>query len=226
MYALLEVWNSEQDVNFVWLQDRVLGEAGSEGSAVLMSTKPYFKGNYPRYERIERWLAGWWKWVPIGIYEREVMGGREGAVGGWKRCLSRSRVWCSAWWSCCAGLEGSQRWQWGTEEDQLETNWKFFLKTVLDVSGSLAGSWMLEFMTLLQYLYHSLDAALRRKLLPVWMTVYPRLVVGVWKRREFLLPFAIAARMGKLGREESLEKKKKKNFGLLEMQKAQAEYVQ
>lgn len=58
MYALLEVWNSEQDVNFVWLQDRVLGEAGSEGSAVLMSTKPYFKGNYPRYERIERWLAG------------------------------------------------------------------------------------------------------------------------------------------------------------------------
>lgn len=54
MYALLEVQNSEQDANFVWLQDRVLGEAGSEGSVVLMNIKPYFKGNYVRYERIER----------------------------------------------------------------------------------------------------------------------------------------------------------------------------
>lgn len=45
--------------------------------------------------------------------------------------------------------------------------------------------------------------------------------------REFLPPFATTARMGKLEREDSLRKKKKKAFWtLLEMQKAQAMYVQ
>lgn len=42
----------------------------------------------------------------------------------------------------------------------------------------------------LWYLYSSLDTAWRRKMLPVWMTVYPRLVAGDWKRGSFyyLLP--------------------------------------
>lgn len=44
MYALLEVQNSEQDANFVWLWDRALGEAGNEGSAVIMNIKPYIEG--------------------------------------------------------------------------------------------------------------------------------------------------------------------------------------
>lgn len=44
MYALLKVQNSEQDANFVWLQDSALGEAGNEGSAVLMNIKPYIEG--------------------------------------------------------------------------------------------------------------------------------------------------------------------------------------
>lgn len=43
--------------------------------------------------------------------------------------------------------------------------------------------------------------------------------------REFLPPFATTARMGKLEREDSL-KKKKTFWTLLEMQKAQAMYVQ
>lgn len=48
MYALLEVRNSEQDANFVWLRDRALGEAGNEGSAVLMNIKPYTEGRETR----------------------------------------------------------------------------------------------------------------------------------------------------------------------------------
>lgn len=44
MYALLEVQNSEQDVNFAWLWDRALGEVGNEGSVVLMNIKPYMEG--------------------------------------------------------------------------------------------------------------------------------------------------------------------------------------
>lgn len=43
MCALLEVQNSEQDANFVWLWDRALGEAGNEESAVLMNVKPYME---------------------------------------------------------------------------------------------------------------------------------------------------------------------------------------
>lgn len=37
MYALLEMQNSEQDENFVWLQSRAMGEEGNEGSAVIMN---------------------------------------------------------------------------------------------------------------------------------------------------------------------------------------------
>lgn len=44
MYALLEVQNSEQVANFVWLRDSALGEAGNEGSAVLMNIKSYIEG--------------------------------------------------------------------------------------------------------------------------------------------------------------------------------------
>ena len=44
IYALLEVQNSEKDVNFVWLWDRHLGGTGNEGSVVLMNVKPYMKG--------------------------------------------------------------------------------------------------------------------------------------------------------------------------------------
>ena len=44
MCALLEARNSEQDANFVWLRDRALGEAGSEGSEGLMNINPYEEG--------------------------------------------------------------------------------------------------------------------------------------------------------------------------------------
>lgn len=36
--------NSEQDANFVWLWDSTLGEAGNEGSTVVMNIKPYMEG--------------------------------------------------------------------------------------------------------------------------------------------------------------------------------------
>lgn len=52
-------------------------------------------------------VGGWWKWVQLGKYEGGVMGEGEGVGGGCKRCLSRSRIWCSVWWSCCEELEGS-----------------------------------------------------------------------------------------------------------------------
>lgn len=52
MYALLEVWNSEQDANFVWLWDRALGEAGNEGKCGTNEHKALHGGkrNKPCYE--------------------------------------------------------------------------------------------------------------------------------------------------------------------------------
>lgn len=58
MYALLEVWNSEQDANFVWLRDRALGEAGNEGSAVLMNIKPYMEGREMSLVTRDRKMVG------------------------------------------------------------------------------------------------------------------------------------------------------------------------
>lgn len=152
MYALLEVQNSEQDANFVWLQDSALGEAGNEGSAVLMNIKPYIEGGerslivrgQKKKKKDRRLMKVNAAWEILVI----IMGESKVVAGEFRRYLSRSRIWCSVWWSPCKRLEGSQTWQQSTEEAQLETNSKLFLQTVPDASGSLAGSWVLEFMTL------------------------------------------------------------------------------
>lgn len=154
-----------------------LGQSfGGSRQQGINEIKPYTEGRQALLWEDRKVMGGQWKCVLLGKCDVGITGENNGVGGGCKKCWSRSRRSRS----CRKGLEGTQRWQWGTEEAQLETNWKLFLKIVPDPSGSLAGWWVLEFMTL-RCLYSSLDTAWRSKMLPVWMSVYPRLVAGDWK---------------------------------------------
>lgn len=101
MYALLEVQNSEQDANFVWLQDSALGEAGNEGSAVVMNIKPYIEGGerslivrgQKKKKKDRRLMKVNAAWEILVI----IMGESKVVAGEFRRYLSRSRIWCSVW---------------------------------------------------------------------------------------------------------------------------------